>query len=49
MDRPDRVLQPLPRFASKEALEKYPPTKAGDQVMAELRTIKLGRAAEKKQ
>ena len=38
----DNVLVPQGKFATKEALEKYPPIKAGDQVQAELNAIKLG-------
>jgi len=39
----DNVLEPLGRFANKETLQKYPPTKAGKQVQGELDAIKLGR------
>jgi len=39
----DNVLQPVGHFATKESLAKYPPTKAGKQVQAELDAIKLGR------
>jgi len=37
----DRELQPLGKFSNPEALEKYPPTKAGHQVASELAAIKL--------
>jgi isopenicillin N synthase-like dioxygenase len=39
----DQTLQPLGHFHSADTLEKYPPTKAGHQVQAELDAIKLGR------
>lgn len=38
----DNVLEPLGRFDSEENRAKYPPTKAGNQVRAELDAIKLG-------
>ncbi len=38
----DHVLQPLGRFAEQEsACERYPATKAGEQVQAELEMISL--------
>jgi len=37
----DNELKPLAHFSTKEALEKYPPTVAGDQVAEELAQIKL--------
>jgi isopenicillin N synthase-like dioxygenase len=39
----DSTLEPLGKFATKEAQQKYPPTKAGTQVQQELDAIKLGR------
>jgi len=39
----DKVIVPLGKFATKETLAKYPPTKAGDYVQQELDAIKLGR------
>jgi len=39
----DNDLKPLGRFATEEALKKYPCTKAGTQVQQELDAIKLGR------
>jgi hypothetical protein len=39
----DETLQPLGRFATPEAMEKYPPMLAGDQVLAELKHIELGK------
>jgi isopenicillin N synthase-like dioxygenase len=42
----DQVLEPLGKFATlPEALTKYPPTKAGNQVQQELNAIKLGQVA----
>lgn len=38
----DETLAPLGHFATPEALAKYPPILAGDQVLAELRHIELG-------
>jgi isopenicillin N synthase-like dioxygenase len=37
----DVVLEPVGRFATHEAQAKYPPTLAGDQVQAELKSIAL--------
>lgn len=37
----DKMLVPFEPFATKTALEKYPPTLAGDQVSKELKMIKL--------
>lgn len=39
----DETLQPLGRFATPEAVEKYPAVLAGDQVLAELKHIELGK------
>jgi isopenicillin N synthase-like dioxygenase len=39
----DQTLEPLAHYSTPAALEKYPPTKAGTQVTAELTAIKLGR------
>lgn len=41
----DQTLQPLPQFATPEKQEKYPPTKAGDQVLEELKAIDLALGA----
>ncbi|CAN0377090.1 unnamed protein product, partial [Phaeothamnion confervicola] len=38
----DQELRPLGRFATPEALSRYPPIKAGDMVAEELRAISLG-------
>jgi len=38
----DNELKPLDKFATKETLEVYPPTLAGNQVSDELAKIKLG-------
>jgi len=43
----DDELKPLGKFAELETAKNYPPTPTGDQVMAELRTIKLGEKSEK--
>jgi len=40
----DNLLKPLGRFATEEALKKYPPTKAGTQVQQELDAINLGQS-----
>lgn len=37
----DAELKPLGTFGTKEALQQYPPTLAGDQVEDELSKIKL--------
>lgn len=37
----DRTLQPLPPFATKETVERYPPVLAGHQVQLELQAISL--------
>lgn len=39
----DAVLQPLGKFATPEAVAKYPPIKTGNQVQEELNLIKLGK------
>jgi len=39
----DYMLKPMKQFATKETLEKYPEILAGDQVMEELKQIKLSR------
>ncbi|TMW56488.1 hypothetical protein Poli38472_006498 [Pythium oligandrum] len=39
----DVTLEPLGHFATEEALSKYPPILAGDQVLAELKHIELGK------
>ncbi|GLD93955.1 hypothetical protein PINS_up002560 [Pythium insidiosum] len=39
----DEVLKPLGHFETPETLEKYPPILAGDQVLAELKHIELGK------
>jgi hypothetical protein len=38
----DKTLEPLGPFATPEALAKYPPTLAGNQVLDELSQIELG-------
>ncbi|CAH0493464.1 unnamed protein product [Peronospora farinosa] len=38
----DKTLEPLGHFATPEAVEKYPPILAGDQVLEELSQIELG-------
>ncbi len=38
----DKELKPLAKFVTEEALRKYPPILAGDQVQEELNLIKLG-------
>ncbi|GMF54865.1 unnamed protein product [Phytophthora fragariaefolia] len=38
----DKTLEPLGHFATPEALAKYPPILAGNQVLAELAQIELG-------
>lgn len=39
----DTTLEPLAHFATPEAIAKYPPILAGDQVLAELAHIELGK------
>lgn len=38
----DQTLEPLGRFATPEAVAKYPPLLAGEQVLQELAQIELG-------
>jgi len=38
----DHILQPLEPFVTPETMQKYPPIKAGAQVLAELAAINLG-------
>jgi hypothetical protein len=38
----DQTLEPLGRFATAEAVAKYPPMLAGEQVLQELAQIELG-------
>lgn len=40
----DNTLQPLEKFATPEAVQKYPKIASGDQVTEELNQIKLGKA-----
>jgi len=40
----DQILEPQGRFATEEAKKKYPPTKAGHQVQAELAAINLAQS-----
>lgn len=37
----DNILEPLGKFATDEALQQYPPIKAGHHVQAELKAINL--------
>lgn len=43
----DNILKPIGKFATKEAVEKYPAIKAGHQVQEELNLIKLGTEEKK--
>ncbi|CAF1328409.1 unnamed protein product [Rotaria sordida] len=42
----DRILQPLKPFATPETMKKYPPIKAGAQVLAELAAVNLGKTLD---
>ncbi|KAI9915352.1 hypothetical protein PsorP6_008102 [Peronosclerospora sorghi] len=42
----DKMLKPLGHFATSEALAKYPPILAGQQVLEELAQIKLGHGSD---
>ena len=41
----DQVLQPLSFFANPETMKKYPPVKAGVQILAELAAVNVGRTS----
>ncbi len=41
----DRVLQPLPPFIDSETMKRYPPIKAGAQILAELAAVNISKTS----
>jgi hypothetical protein len=37
----DHILQPLPPFVDSETMKRYPPIKAGAQILAELAAVNI--------